>query len=221
MKIIVSPGQRVFFTSDTHYNHTNICRGVSKWDGARGTRDYDSLNQMNIDIQDNINMLVMPDDILIHLGDWSFGGFESIVEFRNKLNCKNIHLFLGNHDHHILNNRDNVQDLFASVNEQRMVTIVMQPEVKGQAAKRYRFVMSHYPLASWQDMGQGVMHVHGHIHTPHRFKLGPGKMMDVGLDGNPDFQPYTIQQVLKLIADRPIQSLLKHEFDHHNDAQTC
>jgi calcineurin-like phosphoesterase family protein len=221
MKIVVNPGQRVFFTSDTHYNHTNICRGVSKWDGARGTRDYESLNQMNIDLQDNINMLVMEDDILIHLGDWSFGGFDRIAEFRNKLNCKNIHLFLGNHDHHILNNKDNVQDLFASVNEQRMVTIVIQPTTKGEAAKKYRFVMSHYPLASWQDMGQGVMHVHGHIHTPHQFKVGPGRMMDVGIDGSPDFQPYTIDQVLKLIADRPIQSLLKHEHDHHNDAMTC
>jgi hypothetical protein len=46
-------------------------------------------------------------------------------------------------------------------------------------------------------------------------------MMDVGIDGSPDFQPYTIDQVLKLIADRPIQSLLKHEYDHHNDAMTC
>jgi len=221
MKIVVNPGQRVFFTSDTHYNHTNICRGVSKWDGSRGTRDYETLNQMNIDLQDNINMLVMEDDILIHLGDWSFGGFDRIAEFRNKLNCKNIHLFLGNHDHHILNNKDNVQDLFASVNEQRMVTIVIQPTTKGEVAKKYRFVMSHYPLASWQDMGQGVMHVHGHIHTPHQFKVGPGRMMDVGIDGSPDFQPYTLDQVLKLIADRPIQSLLKHKFDHHNDAATC
>jgi calcineurin-like phosphoesterase family protein len=176
---------------------------------------------MNIDLQDNINMLVMEDDILIHLGDWSFGGFDSIVEFRNKLNCKNIHLFLGNHDHHILSNKDNVRDLFASVNEQRMVTIVIQPTIKGEAAKKHRFVMSHYPLASWQDMGQGVMHIHGHIHTPHQFKVGPGRMMDVGIDGSPDFQPYTIDQVLKLIADRPIQSLLKHEYDHHNDAMTC
>lgn len=221
MKVIVNPGQRVFFTSDTHFNHTNICRGVSKWDGKRGTRDYATLNQMNIDIQDNINMLVGENDILFHLGDWSFGGFESIVDFRNKLNCKNIHLFLGNHDHHILNDRDGVRDLFASVNEQRMVTIVMPPVVKGGKSEKYRFVMSHYPLASWQDMGQGVMHVHGHIHTPHQFKVGPGKMMDVGMDGNPDFQPYTLQQVLKLIKDRPIKSMLAHDHDHHNDPLTC
>ena len=217
MKVVVNPGQRVFFTSDTHYNHTNICRGVSKWDGARGTRDFKTLNEMNINIVDNINMLVGENDILFHLGDWSFGGFEQIAEFRNQLRCKNVHLFLGNQDHHILNDRDGIRELFASVNEQRMVTIVIQPDVKNGKAIKHRFVMSHYPLASWQDMGQGVKHIHGHVHTPHQFKVGPGRMMDVGIDGSPDFQPYTLNQVLKLIQDRPIKSLLIHEHDHHED----
>ena len=32
----------------------------------------------------------MEDDFLIHLGDWSFGGFDSIKEFRSRINCKNI-----------------------------------------------------------------------------------------------------------------------------------
>jgi calcineurin-like phosphoesterase family protein len=221
MKITLNPGQKLFFTSDTHYNHTNICSGVSKWDGKRGTRDYDSLHVMNACIVDNINMLVGEDDILIHLGDWSFGGIDSISEFRNKLRCKNIHLFLGNHDDHIMNNKDGVRDNFASVSELKMVTIVTPSIVKGNKSNQSRFVMSHYPLASWQDMGKGVMHIHGHIHTPHQFKVGPGKMMDVGLDGSLDFQPYLLEEVLSLIKNRPIHSLLKHEFDHHNDETTC
>ena len=44
-------------------------------------------------------------DILYHLGDWSFGGLNQIWEFRKRLNCKKIHLILGNHDHHIENNK--------------------------------------------------------------------------------------------------------------------
>ena len=35
---------------------------------------------------------------------WSFNGFDKIIEFRNRLNCKNIHLILGNHDTHIEKN---------------------------------------------------------------------------------------------------------------------
>ena len=30
-KIKLEPGQQLFFTSDTHYNHKNICRGVTNW----------------------------------------------------------------------------------------------------------------------------------------------------------------------------------------------
>ena len=35
----------LWFTSDTHYSHKNICRGVSNWDS--GYRDFDSLDEMN------------------------------------------------------------------------------------------------------------------------------------------------------------------------------
>ncbi len=45
--------------------------------------------------------MVKPNDIIYHLGDWSFGGHENIKIFRNRIKCKNIHLILGNHDHHI------------------------------------------------------------------------------------------------------------------------
>jgi calcineurin-like phosphoesterase family protein len=76
MKIILAKNQRLFFTSDTHYNHTNICRGISNWDGRRGTRDFNSLDEMNASIIDGINSTVGEDDVLVHLGDWSFGGFD-------------------------------------------------------------------------------------------------------------------------------------------------
>ena len=101
-KIILEKRQNLYFTSDTHYNHTNICRGVSKWPEGRGTRDFHSLGEMNSAIVSGINSVVGPDDVLVHLGDWSFGGFESIAEFRKKILCKNVILFLGNHDHHII-----------------------------------------------------------------------------------------------------------------------
>ena len=74
----------VWITSDTHYNHKNICRGVTNWRLPNGeipvsqTRDFKNLDYMNDVIVNTINGLVGQDDILIHLGDWSFGGFEMI-----------------------------------------------------------------------------------------------------------------------------------------------
>ena len=62
-----------YFTSDTHYNHTNLCRGVSKWldrDGdVSSTRDFPTLEAMNKALVDGINQRVGPDDILYFLGD--------------------------------------------------------------------------------------------------------------------------------------------------------
>ena len=114
--IKLQPHQKLFFTSDTHYNHKNICRGVTSWTHAEGhTRDFPTLAKMNDTIVNNINNVVGQDDILIHLGDWSFGGFESISEFKHRLICQNVYLILGNHDHHTDKNRDDIRRLFLSV----------------------------------------------------------------------------------------------------------
>jgi calcineurin-like phosphoesterase family protein len=215
MKIVIEKGQRVYFTSDTHYNHTNICRGVSTWDGSRGTRDFNTLHQMNSVLVNGINSIVGENDVLIHLGDWSFGGIDSIAEFRNQIVCKNIHLILGNHDHHIANNKNDVQDLFSSVHEVCYLTIVEQAISKGLPAQKHRFVLSHFPIASWQDMGQGVMHLHGHVHLPKGQRIGPGKMMDVGVDGN-DLTPLPLSEVLTIMRKQPIKSMFKFK-DHHED----
>ena len=54
---------KVWITSDTHYNHTNICRGVTNWrmpDGSipeSQTRNFDTLDKMNSAIVNNINEL--------------------------------------------------------------------------------------------------------------------------------------------------------------------
>jgi len=202
---------RVWITSDTHYNHTNICRGVTNWrmpDGSipeSQTRNFETLDKMNSAIVNNINELVGQDDVLIHLGDWSFGGFEQIEEFYNRLICKNIHLVLGNHDHHIDRNRDNIRRLFLSVNW------FEQFSYQGETIE-----MCHYPIASWNSLRKGRVHLHGHCHLPNHKKFGNGRRMDVGMDGNPDFAPYDLKRLLNDMKKREIGSELGAD-DHHMD----
>jgi calcineurin-like phosphoesterase family protein len=203
MKIRLEPHQRLFFTSDTHYNHTNICRGVTRWTDAEDiTRDFKTLDQMNDRIVNGINAEVGQDDILFHLGDWSFGGFESIPEFRHRINCQNIHLVLGNHDHHIERNREDIRHIFTSVNQY----------VELEVNKQHNFVLMHYPIMSWNKMNDGVIHLHGHVHLPPDRRIGKGKMMDVGVDGN-GLDPISLTKVLTLMNNRPVKS--GFEFDHH------
>jgi calcineurin-like phosphoesterase family protein len=200
---------KVFFTSDTHYSHKNICRGVTDWrtqDGevpVHSTRDFNTIELMNNALVDNINSVVGQDDTLIHLGDFSFGGFENIGNFLDRLVCKNIHLVLGNHDTHIKYDRDGIQDRFLSVQQYLEVKI-----------NDYYFVLSHYPLQSWHGLNKGVIHLHGHVHLPKNLKFGNGKKMDVGVDGN-DLNPYLIDDIIKIMNKRDIASDMIR--DHHLD----
>lgn len=214
MKIILENQQKIHFTSDSHYNHVNLVSAISKWPAGRGTRKFNSLNEMNDRLVYELNAAIEPDDVLIHLGDWSFGGFESIAEFRNRINCKNIHLFLGNHDHHIANNKDNVRDLFASVN--KLETLELRVP-QGKETKKYTFECCHFPIASWDGLSKGYVHLHGHVHLPGHLKVNKGRAMDVGVDGN-NFRPYSLNDILKIMEGRPISHLSLPK-DHHESGE--
>lgn len=203
MKINLKEGQELFFTSDTHYSHANICAGTSNWTDASKTRDFDDSHYMDLTIVNNINCVVKEDDILIHLGDWSFGGIEKVSEFRNRLACQSIHIVTGNHDHHIDKNK--VQGVFASINK------YLELEVASPACTT-KFVLMHFPIASWDNMSRGVIHLHGHVHFSPRYKLSAGKMMDVGMDGNA-LMPYSLRQINSIMSKQPIRSLFNQ--DHH------
>lgn len=207
-----NPEVNVWITSDTHFSHKNICRGTTAWRTQDGlipisqTRDFTTIEKMNATIVNNINENVGQDDILIHLGDWSFGGFDQIREFWDRIVCKNIHLVLGNHDHHIENNRDGSQGLFKSVSHYNTLEI-------GQ----FKFRLMHYPISSWDGLGKGVMHLHGHCHLPNNLKLSRGQRMDIGMDGHPEFRPYNVyREVIPLLRNRPKVSEIG-DYDHHLD----
>ena len=208
--IKIDKDRKVWVISDTHYGHKNICRGVTAWrlpDGSiplSQTRDFKTIEQMNESIVNNINSVVGQDDVLIHLGDWSFGGFENVKIFRDRIVCQEIHLILGNHDHHIENNRGDCQELFASVNH---YTKLMY--------KFGTFVLMHYPMASWDGLNKGHTHLHGHVHLPTNLRFGKGKKMDVGIDGNPNFGVYDMDDIVRMMSKREIVSDML--FDHHTD----
>jgi calcineurin-like phosphoesterase family protein len=211
MKLILKKDQKLFFTSDTHYQHSQICSATSTWkDPGDTVRQFNSLEDMNRALVSNINSKVGPNDVLIHLGDWSFGGFEMIEEFRNQILCENIHLVLGNHDHHIKNNKQDIQYLFSTVHSYLDLDLRIS---RGKLVDKYRFVCMHYPIASWDGMNYGVIHLHGHVHLPSHLRVGKGKSLDVGVDGN-NLNPYSLDEVLNLMENQPIDKLVLPQ-DHH------
>lgn len=189
----------IWFTSDTHYGHKNIVSGVTSWRTEDGEIPYDvvrnfpDIETMNDLMVDNINRNVEENDYLIHLGDWSFGGIERVSEFRERINCKNIVLMLGNHDHHIQREKS-LQKLFTHVTHYEELAVTKKHD-------SHKFILCHYPIISWNDQRNGAYMLHGHQHLKgdSRFCDRQEKRMDIGLCGSPDFRPYHIDELVKTI----------------------
>lgn len=82
----------IWFTSDTHFYHTNIIRFCN--------RPYKDATEMNEKLLYNWNQKVKPGDIVYHLGDVLMGGQEArdkFPAFWARLNGKK-RLIVGNHD---------------------------------------------------------------------------------------------------------------------------
>lgn len=208
MKITTNAKQKIFFTSDTHFGHKNICRGVSFWP-PENTRDFDTVQEMNDEMLLGINNIVGEDDILFHMGDFSFDGFENIEYFRKQIKCRNLHLLLGNHDHHIRKNHDGIRSLFSSVNDYLHLQVNVR---QGNETTKRFFVLCHYPIASWDGLGSGTMHLHGHVHFKEGDAVGQGRMLDVGMDGN-GLEVWSLDNVLRTLEYRPKISMFSN--DHH------
>lgn len=212
MKIVLKKGQRLFFTSDTHYQHANICLGTTSWGKDENHfRDFQTLEHMNQVLVGNINEVVGEDDILIHLGDWSFGGFEMIKQFRDRIICKNIHLTYGNHDHHIRRNKEGIQEIFSST--QHYLFLNVRKPAEGGRMLKYDIVCMHFPISSWDGMGDGVIHLHGHTHLPKHLRTGEGRHMDVGVDGN-GLKPISFEEIITTLKNKNRVNLVLPK-DHH------
>lgn len=173
-----SKEQNIFFTSDTHGYHKNITRGVTEWSENTGLRDFDTIEEMTDAIIDGINKYVKQDDILFHLGDWTFGGIGNILRFRNRIICKNIHLIGGNHDLHIYNNKlvggsseTYAQDLFTTFSEGSKLI---------QVDKKLVY-MSHFPCEDAR-FDKPSFHIHGHKHGKWNEDNLTKNRLDVGID---------------------------------------
>jgi calcineurin-like phosphoesterase family protein len=211
MKLKIENNRKVWVTSDTHYSHANICRGTTNWRTKEGnvpinnTRDFPTIDLMNNAIVNGINSVVGQDDVLIHLGDWSFGGFEKVEEFRKRIICSEVYLVMGNHDHHIEKNKENCRSLFSGTFE-RLTLIYKKNQIEA----------SHFPYDSWDNMSSGTIHLHGHTHLPQPLKI-KGRRMDCGIDGHPQFRPYELEkEIMEKLLKLPILSCLDVP-DHHLD----
>lgn len=192
------PNSNIYIVSDYHAFHKNIAYGSSTWEGKNGTRPFRDEFEMTSVLAENTNRVVGENDILIHLGDWSFGGRDNIRKFRDMIKCRTIINLLGNHDHHIANGIHN--DCFDKVLSYAELNI-----------GKTLVVLCHYPLKSWNEIGRGSVMLHGHCHG--NLGVQNGRIKDIGVECI-GYTPILLNDVVAELVEKPIFSLDHHQSDN-------
>lgn len=212
---------KIYFTADLHYGHINIIKGQSVWKNKNACRDFSSVEEMNEKIIESINNIVTKYDTLYILGDVAFKNIYSLVDLMKKIRCKNVHLILGNHDQAI---RDNKK--FYIYEESETPTLLayeflgrnIMPNIKYEfrakelfkdVQKRLeithegqRFILDHFPLATWNQAMHGSIMIHGHVHgaLDHSDLNLYHKRIDV--DWGKFHRPVSLDEIVVLMKDR-------------------
>lgn len=126
--------RKIWIVSDNHFNHRNIIKYCN--------RPFKCLKDMNDTMVRKWNRKVKKKDIVIHLGDFSYHGWESY--FRRKLNGI-IFIIIGNHDN--TKTLDNAGFILID-NKLTLGNIIF----------------THRPMHK-KDIKKGFINIHGHIHN--------------------------------------------------------
>lgn len=143
---------KLFIISDTHYYHTKIIEYEN-----RPFNDiylykyilYDKVHEMNEYMVKQHNNVVTDNDIVLYLGDFSFGGKNLVESLFNRLNGKK-YIVMGNHD------RKRTVTWFTKLG---FIKAFKKPIYLNN------FILSHEPIKPDKMEGRKKINFHGHIHN--------------------------------------------------------
>jgi calcineurin-like phosphoesterase family protein len=164
----------IYFTSDHHFSHNRICEYAS--------RPFASVEEMDEELIKRWNEMVSPDDIVYHLGDFTFGADAKpyILRLNGRIRfvVPDFH-----HDKRWLKNKPDLP------------SVEYLPSIYPlKVNKDLLIVMCHYPFAAgaFERAHYGAINLFGHIHHKN-FHL-PGFCLNVGVDHH-NFYPVSYDEV--------------------------
>lgn len=171
----------VYFTADTHFGHANIIKYCN--------RPFADVEEHDQELVRRWNLVVPPDGVVYHLGDFAFGSAQFAADIRRQLNGE-IHFIRGNHDKAAREaNRGGA--IFAS--EQDYLVLKGSPDI----------VMFHYPIYNWDKKHHGSWHLFGHVHNNPCNAERNGLCLNVGVDVCA-FAPLTMEEVADKLRGREV-----------------
>lgn len=183
--------EKMFFTSDTHFCHTNIIKYCK--------RPFASVEENDEELIRRWNEKVPEDGIVFHLGDVAFGDPERVDNILKRLNGK-IYLVIGNHDWRRI------------VANHKWRFELMTQQINMKIGKRH-IILNHYPMLAFSGAWRGedaTYQLFGHVHTsPYtdegldqaRMKYLFTSQYDVGVDNN-NFTPVSWKEVDQIINNQ-------------------
>lgn len=190
-----------YWTSDLHFGHKNILN----YDG----RPWSTVEEMEVALIKNINDTVKADDELYILGDITLHSKPAvIIDLMNRIHCKNKFLIKGNHDtikSDAVNCFTWIKDYYRlkfQTDEKEMENLPESLKTIIRLNKyKIRFVMSHFPMCSWDGKERGDFHLFGHVHNNgHSCCQYPTKI-NVGIMCN-NFFPFSVKDIFDVIGSR-------------------
>ncbi len=173
-----------WFTSDTHFGHARIIELCN--------RPFKDVNHMNEIMIERWNNVVMPDDVVYHMGDVALGKIDESLPLVGRLSGYKI-LVPGNHDRIFSGESEKKRERFLP--EYSKVFDLIMPETFSKWVNDLHVAMSHFPYrgdsqendrhVDKRPVDHGLPLIHGHIHEKRRIE---GRMFNVGVDVN-DFRP--------------------------------
>jgi calcineurin-like phosphoesterase family protein len=205
MKLIREKDQKIWVTSDFHYNHTNIIKYSNLM--------FKTIDEMNEIIIKNHNAHVNENDIWFHIGDLCFGNNKKTnsIQLLSKLNGRKYILW-GNHDYKIHKSELGVE----WVGDYLELSTTVRDFETSQNIKML-FVMFHYPIVQWNCKHHGSIHLHAHCHGTLDYQkvgLDDSRILDVCISKN-CFYPYNLDDIYNSMKTKGINKL-----DHHDEKTT-
>lgn len=167
----------IWFTADFHLAHSNIIKYCN--------RPFNTAEEMDATLLDNLGNKVQPGDILYYLGDLSFRA-EAARLFFDRLEGVTIHFITGNHDSKAV--------ITLAKKHCSNVSYLMDVEIDDQA-----ITLCHYAMRVWNKSHINAWQLYGHSHGT---LPSIGKQHDVGVDAN-DFYHVSFDDIKRIIVDKP------------------
>lgn len=168
-----------YYIADTHFGHKN----VMKFDN----RPFANLDEMEKVLINNWNTKIKDTDDVYIIGDFCFRSDKEPTFYLEQLNGRK-HFIIGNHDHAILKST-NALNHFISIEKIQYVR-----------DGKYNIVLCHFPIAEWNGIKRGALHIYGHIHANRdavsEYMGSTGAAYNAGCMLN-NYAPVTIEELIE------------------------